>query len=99
MVPVRRLVAIVASVLWTIGPAAPLVAQQRDADELILHAYTLRYQQAIEAIPLIQPLLSARHARSTSSRGSPYSPTLGTPTAQRRPDISAEGSQQQHAVG
>ena len=57
---VRPLVAIVASVLWTLGPAAALVAQQRDADELILHAYTLRYQQAIEAIPLIQPLLSAR---------------------------------------
>jgi type II secretory pathway component GspD/PulD (secretin) len=57
---VRRLVAIVASVLWTFGPAAAAVAQQRDADELILHAYTLRYQQAIEAIPLIQPLLSAR---------------------------------------
>ncbi len=66
MVPVRRLVAIVAviaSVLWTHGPAAPLAAQAgqpREAAELVLHAYTLRYQQAIEAIPLIQPLLTGR---------------------------------------
>jgi hypothetical protein len=60
MVPVRRLVAIVASVLWTVGPAAALGVQQREPDELVLHAYTLRYQQAVEAIPLIQPLLSAR---------------------------------------
>lgn len=66
MVPVRRLVAIVAviaSVLWTSGPVAPLAALQgqvREADELVLHAYTLRYQQAVEAIPLIQPLLSVR---------------------------------------
>jgi hypothetical protein len=63
MVPVRRLVAIVAviaSVLWTCGPAAPLAALQREADELVLRAYTLRYQQAVEAIPLIQPLLTGR---------------------------------------
>lgn len=60
MVPVCRLVAIVAviaSVLWTCGPAAALADR---ADELVLHAYTLRYQQAIEAIPLIQPLLTSR---------------------------------------
>lgn len=66
MVPVRRLVAIVAviaSVVWTCGPAAPLAARQapaHEADELVLHAYTLRYQQAIEAIPLVQPLLTGR---------------------------------------
>src|ERR1700688_951258 len=66
MVPVRRLVAIVAviaSVLWTCGPAVPLSAgqnQRREATELALHAYALRYQQAIEAIPLIQPLLTGR---------------------------------------
>src|ERR1700676_906779 len=67
MVSVRRLVAIVAviaSVLWTCGPAAPLAAQPgqqpRDSAELGLHAYTLRYQQALEAIPLIQPLLTGR---------------------------------------
>jgi hypothetical protein len=66
MVFVRRLVAIVAviaSVLWTCGPAAPLAAQagQQPRDsELVLHAYTLRYQQALEAIPLIQPLLTGR---------------------------------------
>jgi hypothetical protein len=61
MEPVRRLVAIVACVLWTCGPAREaLAAQPRAADEMVLHAYTLRYQQAIEAIPLIQPLLSAR---------------------------------------
>jgi len=67
MVSVRRLVAIVAviaSVLWTCGPAAPLAAQPgqqpRDSAELVLHAYTLRYQQALEAIPLIQPLLTGR---------------------------------------
>src|SRR5260370_17032264 len=66
MVPVRRLVAIVAviaSVLWTYGPAAPIAAQPnqpREASELVLHAYTLRYQQAIEAIPVIQPLLTGR---------------------------------------
>lgn len=65
MVPVRRLVPIVAmaaSVLAAWG-AAPLRAAQAPAhegDELALHAYTLRYQQAIEAIPLIQPLLSSR---------------------------------------
>lgn len=67
MVSVRRLVAIVAviaSFLWTYGPAVPLAAQAgqqpRDTAELVLHAYTLRYQQAIEAIPLIQPLLTGR---------------------------------------
>jgi hypothetical protein len=67
MVPVRRLVAIVAviaSSLWTYGPAAPLAAQPgpqpRDSAELVLHAVTLRYQQALEAIPLIQPLLTGR---------------------------------------
>jgi hypothetical protein len=60
MLPVRRLVAIVASVLWTCGTAAAIAVQQRDADEMVLHAYTLRYQPAIEAIQLIQPLLSAR---------------------------------------
>jgi len=67
MVPVRRLVAIVAviaSSLWTYGPAAPLAAQPgsqpRDSAELALHAYTLRYQQALDAIPLIQPLLTGR---------------------------------------
>jgi hypothetical protein len=67
MVSVRRLVAIVAviaSCLWTYGPAPTLAAQAgqqpRDAAELVLHAYTLRYQQALEAIPLIQPLLTAR---------------------------------------
>src|SRR5579864_6644035 len=66
MVSVRRLVAIVAviaSVLWTCGPAASLGAQpgQQPRDsELVLHAYTLRYQQALEAIPLIQQLLTGR---------------------------------------
>src|ERR1700724_63179 len=67
MVSVRRLVAIVAviaSVLWTCGPAAPLAAQpgqpRRDSAELVLHAYKLLYQQALEAIPLIQPLLTGR---------------------------------------
>ena len=67
MVSVRRLVAIVAviaSCLWTCGPAASLAAQSgqqpRDSAELVLHAYTLRYQQALEAIPLIQPLLTGR---------------------------------------
>ncbi len=63
MAPVRRfvlIVAVFASVLSVWGPAAALWAQSRDADALALHAYTLRYQQAIEAIPLIQPLLSTR---------------------------------------
>jgi hypothetical protein len=60
MVPVRHLVAIVASAVWICGPAAALAIQQHEPDELVLHAYTLRYQQAIEAIPLIQPLLSGR---------------------------------------
>ena len=69
MAPVRRLVAIVASVLWTCGPAAALLVQAgqpatgtsgADAEPLVLHAYSLRYQQAIEAIPLIQPLLTSR---------------------------------------
>src|SRR5579863_3168645 len=63
MVPVCRLVAIVAviaSVLWTCGPAAALAARQHEPDALVLHAYTLRYQQALEAIPLIQPLLTSR---------------------------------------
>jgi hypothetical protein len=66
MVSVRRLVAIVAviaSVLWTCGPAASLgvqPGQQPRDSELVLHAYTLRYQQALEAIPLIQPLLTGR---------------------------------------
>ena len=68
MVPVRRLVAIVAviaSSLWTYGPAAPLAAQPgpqqpRDSAEPVLYAYTLRYQQALEAIPVIQPLLTGR---------------------------------------
>jgi hypothetical protein len=60
MVSVRRLVAIVASVVWTCGPAAALAIQPHEPDELVLHAYTLRYQQASEAIPLIQPLLTGR---------------------------------------
>jgi len=79
MVPVRRPVAIlaslasrsplgpltilalIASVAWTcLGPGAALALQLREPDELVLHAYTLRYQQAVEAIPLIQPLLTAR---------------------------------------
>ena len=63
MVPVRRLVAIVACVLWVCGPAAAALgagALQREGDELVLHAYTLRYQQAIEAVSLIQPLLTGR---------------------------------------
>jgi type II/III secretion system protein len=63
MVPVRRFVliaAILASVLGAVAPATRLVAQARDGEELVLHAYTLRYQQAVEAIPLIQPLLSVR---------------------------------------
>ncbi len=59
MAPVRRLVAIVASVLWTCGPAAALL-HAGDPEALVLHAYSLRYQPAIEAIPLIQPLLSNR---------------------------------------
>jgi type II secretory pathway component GspD/PulD (secretin) len=60
MPSVRRVVAIFASVLWIYGPGTASFAQQREPDELILHAYTLRYQQAIEAIPVIQPLLSSR---------------------------------------
>jgi hypothetical protein len=62
-VPVRRLVgniSIVLCVLWAAAPSAALRAQARDGDPLALHAYTLRYQQALEAIPLIQPLLSSR---------------------------------------
>jgi hypothetical protein len=69
MVPVRHThaipatvasLAIVLSLLSAPGPSAALMAQTRDGDALALHAYTLRYQQAIEAIPLIQPLLSSR---------------------------------------
>jgi hypothetical protein len=59
----RRLVAIVAviaSILWTCGPAASFAAQVHEPDELVVHAHTLRYQRAVEAIPLIQPLLSSR---------------------------------------
>ncbi len=66
MVPVRRLAAIVAIVFWTCLPATAVVS----ADEaLVLHAYTLRYQHAIEAIPLIQPLLSARGALELQPSG------------------------------
>jgi type II secretory pathway component GspD/PulD (secretin) len=53
-------VALLAGVAWTWAPAAALALQLREPDELVLHAYTLRYQQAIEAIPLIQPLLTGR---------------------------------------
>jgi hypothetical protein len=53
-------VALMASVAWTCAPAAAHALQPREPDELVLHAYTLRYQQAIEAIPLIQPLLTGR---------------------------------------
>jgi hypothetical protein len=82
MVPVRRLVAtaridaIVASfatvallvcALWTCAPGRALAAQPGDA--LVLHAYTLRYQQAIEAIPLIQPLLTNRGALELQPSG------------------------------
>jgi type II secretory pathway component GspD/PulD (secretin) len=52
--------ATIASVAWTVVPGAAFARQPREPDELVLHAYTLRYQQAIEAIPLIQPLLTAR---------------------------------------
>jgi hypothetical protein len=63
MAPLCRLVAIVAvfaSLLWTCGPAAALAARQREPAELVLHAYTLRYQQAVGAVQLIQPLLTGR---------------------------------------
>src|ERR1700731_1404318 len=66
MVSGGRLVGIlpaIARVLWTCGPRGSLAAQpgQQPRDsELVLHAYTLRYQQALEAIPLIQPLLTGR---------------------------------------
>jgi hypothetical protein len=72
MLDLRRLAAIVAACLWAVALVAPVVAQNGQTaaggqlpergqrDELVLHAYTLRYQQAIEAIQLIQPLLSGR---------------------------------------
>jgi hypothetical protein len=72
MEPVRRtvlIVAILASVVSAFGPVTALRAQARDADELVLHAFTLRYQQAIEAIPLIQPLLSSRGTLELQPRG------------------------------
>jgi type II secretory pathway component GspD/PulD (secretin) len=69
MAPVRRIaplpplaiLALIASVFWTFsGPRTAFALQVHEPDELVLHAYTLRYQQAIEAIPLIQPMLTAR---------------------------------------
>ena len=55
MVPVRR---VLACFLGSLVLAAALPAQPQE--ELIVHAYSLRYQQAIDAIPVIQPLLSKR---------------------------------------
>jgi hypothetical protein len=55
MVPVRR---VIACYLGIVILAAALAAQPQE--ELGVHVYALRYQQAIDAIPLIQPLLSKR---------------------------------------
>jgi hypothetical protein len=58
----RRIVAgfLGAMALIVLGTALAAEAGQHEAEDLSLHAYSLRYQQAIEAIPLIQPLLSSK---------------------------------------
>jgi hypothetical protein len=54
-----RLVAL--AVLAVVGAATPALAQQGGGEErLRVHAYTLRYQPASEAIELVRPLLSVR---------------------------------------
>lgn len=63
MPPVRRSLV---SLLWglvllaSVLPAAPQNAP--DAQEIVVRAYTFRYQQASEALPMIYPLLSPRGA-------------------------------------
>lgn len=42
------------------APQAAASAPQKDTGELVLHAYTLRYRQASDAISLVFPLLSQR---------------------------------------
>jgi hypothetical protein len=65
MSPVRRIVASILGAMALapvaiLGVAPSAGAGPREAEDLALHAYSLRYQQAIEAVPLIQPLLSAK---------------------------------------
>jgi hypothetical protein len=59
MSPVRRAVL---SFLWVALLAPGLFAQapRQDAGDLVLHAYTLKYRQASDAISLVFPLLSQR---------------------------------------
>lgn len=61
--PVRRAVLglLLAALLAPVCVAqAPAATPQRDAGELVLHAYTMRYRQASDAISMIFPLLSQR---------------------------------------
>ncbi len=65
MLTIIRRRAAVLGLLW-IALSAPSIAvaqaaaQQKDSGELVLHAYTLRYRQASDAISLVFPLLSQR---------------------------------------
>lgn len=64
--PVRRAVlgvlcaALLAPVLAAQAPAPPTQQLQKDSGDLVLHAYTMRYRQASDAISMIFPLLSQR---------------------------------------
>jgi hypothetical protein len=59
------------SFLWILALASTLTAQPaaRGAGEVVLQAYTFRYQRASEAVALVYPLLSAKGTVELQPRG------------------------------
>lgn len=62
MLPVRRIVLSFLCIAWLAMPAAVAQVQvpRRDANESVLHAYTLQHRRASDAISLVFPLLSQK---------------------------------------
>ncbi len=58
--PVRRAVPVLLWAALLVPALAAQPAAQKDSGELVLHAYTMRYRQASDAISMIFPLLSQR---------------------------------------
>lgn len=55
----RRAVLSLACMVWIVS-CMPALAQPPRTDDLVLHAYTMKYRQASDAISLVFPLLSQR---------------------------------------
>ena len=61
MSPVRRSLVSLLWVLALLAPVLPAAPQNAaDAQEIVVRAYTFKYQRASEALPMIYPLLSPR---------------------------------------